>query len=376
MKNPDSGKKEDNKKSRANIPLTLAVVVLVIVLFALSKPYRFDRLLGPEEGNQSTGAGEGIESYGKNEKGTPTAPYRPGKYKGYPGSGKMPPKKEKSEEVKKGKMNMKKLEGIIRKDLEKFPGKAGVIVFFPEMKGPGNKVEINPDEIFESASLVKIPIMAEVFHQIREEKITGEQEIILQDSHKAGGSGVLKNEPAGSGWKVSRLVELMISESDNTAADMLIELAGIKAVEDYAGELGMKKTTLRRKIYDFDQIDLGNDNYTTPRDMLAIFWELYGGEKIDGRDRAGMLNILKGQKRNNVIPRYLPPEASCAHKTGGLLGIVHDCGIIYPPGKSPCILILMGKEVRDDKVAEDVFAGVSRSVYGYYLKNGPEKPEI
>jgi beta-lactamase class A len=160
----------------------------------------------------------------------------------------------------------------------------------------------------------------------------------------------------------------MITKSDNTATDMLINLVGMENVEETAGKFGMKNTTLQRKIYDFEQIDQGRDNLTTPEDMYFLFYNLYEDKDLSEASGEELVNILKGQKNMKMIPKYLPENVSCAHKTGGLTGIVHDCGIIYPPSGKPYILILMGKNVTDTEGAEEKFAILSKKIY-YYIMN-------
>ena len=274
----------------------------------------------------------------------------------------MPKSPPINQEKTSRKVDYIKLEKELKAEVKKFPGTVGLI--FYDLSN-NKKIEINPNEVFESASLVKLPVMVEIYNQVDKDKIKPGMELTLRKSDKVGGSGVLKNKPAHSLWKVSKLVELMIVQSDNTATDMLINLAGMEDVEKTARSLGMKKTTLKRKIFAFHEIDKGKDNYTTPNDMLILLKELNNGNKIKKEYREKMLEILKNQKRNSMLPRNLPKGAKCAHKTGSLLGILHDVGIIYPPKEKPYILILMGENVTDQKLGEKVFADISGKVYKY-----------
>jgi len=266
----------------------------------------------------------------------------------------------------KKKPDSKKLKKMLQKELKRFSGTIGLILYDFDN---GYHVEIKPDQVFESASLVKIPIMIEVYRRISEGSLLPSKEIELSDSHRAGGSGILKKEPAGSRWRVDKLVELMITESDNTATDMLLEMVTMEKAEKTIGKLGIKNTTIRRKIFDFAQIDKGKDNLTTPGDMFRMFRILYESRKIGEKQRAEMLNILKNQKRNRMIPRFLPGEVQCAHKTGSLLGILHDCGIIYPKNKKPYILIIMGKNIKNQKICKKRIAALSRKIYDFLQNN-------
>jgi len=359
MKNEPKKTKSIPGKYKAFIYVIL-IIAISLALFVLSKPWRQDRLLGPEDiKNNATGiavkpdsAGTEISLKEKKEPGNDNTDKSRHPIPGRTGND--------PEESEKMKIKMKQLKKEVKEKIKKFPGKVGLVIY---ETGTGKKIGINTDEVFESASLVKIPIMLEVYNRMRDGKITEDDLVMLRDYHKVGGSGVLKNRKSGTKWKVSKLIELMIEESDNTATDMLIELLGMKAIEKSAKEHGMKDTTLRRKIYAFEEIDRGKDNLTTPQDMFLILKELYEGEKIESKYRAKMLNILKGQKRNDIIPRHLPKNVECAHKTGGLAGTLHDCGIVYPARGNPYILVLMSKNVADEELAKDIFADISKMVH-------------
>ncbi len=253
----------------------------------------------------------------------------------------------------------RQMEDMIREFSDNFPGNTGIIFHDFET---GFSVRINPHKVFESASLVKLPIMLTIYEMMEQGKVHASQEIILNESHKTGGAGILKNEPTGTRWSVDKLLELMITESDNTATDMLIELAGMDTVEETCRSMGMDKTTLKRKIFDFDAIEQGYDNLTTPGDIFRFYQMLYEGCPINPQGRASMLNRLKRQERNHIIPKNLP-NVEIAHKTGSLTGIIHDAGVIYPPKRKPYILILMSDGVSDHEKAEAEFARLSGEIF-------------
>jgi beta-lactamase class A len=267
---------------------------------------------------------------------------------------------------KQHKKNMETLEKLVKKDLEGFPGQPSVIFYDFESDG---KISLNSNIVMEAASLIKIPVMLEVYRQISEGNLRADKELVLQDSYKTGGAGILKDEKAGTHWTVEKLTELMITGSDNTATDMLIDLVGMERVEQTAKQIGLTQTTLKRKIFDFDQIYKGLDNLTTAEDMLIIYRELYEGDAFREKHRGMMLNILKGQKNKKIIPKHLPEDVQVAHKTGGLLGIVHDAGIVYPVSRKPYVLILMSDNVINTEKAEEHFAGLSKKIYDFVSKD-------
>ncbi|MCM8792720.1 MAG: class A beta-lactamase-related serine hydrolase, partial [Candidatus Omnitrophica bacterium] len=90
------------------------------------------------------------------------------------------------------------------------------------------KISLNEDVVFPSASLIKIPIMGCVFCADRDNIIRLNDKIVIKDTDKTEGSGILKNLPSGTTLDIEDLIHLMISQSDNTATNILIDLLGFE----------------------------------------------------------------------------------------------------------------------------------------------------
>ncbi|MDO8525652.1 MAG: serine hydrolase, partial [Candidatus Omnitrophota bacterium] len=112
------------------------------------------------------------------------------------------------------------------------------------------QIEFNKDTRIPSASLVKIPIMMAFFSAAREGKIKFSDRIELKRSDKVNGSGTLKNGSPGVACTIGDLIYLMITESDNTAANMLIDRLGPDELNGYFLKFGLKYTNLSRKMMD------------------------------------------------------------------------------------------------------------------------------
>jgi beta-lactamase class A len=76
-----------------------------------------------------------------------------------------------------------------------------------------------------------------------------------------------------------------------------------------------------------------------------------------------MLEILKHQEFNEKIPAGLPPGTPVAHKTGDITKVHHDAAIVYPPGESPYVLVVLTSGIADEKVANQTIAEISRVVW-------------
>jgi len=251
------------------------------------------------------------------------------------------------------------LEKLIAEEARLFPGTPGI--FFTDLK-TGKTIKVNAGISFPAASLIKIPILIEVFKEAQEGRIRLDRKLIVTQKDQVGGSGILKSAPPGSKITVLKAATLMIRESDNTATDMLIRLVGMEAVNRTTGELGCRKTLLERTIWDFAATDRGRDNVTSPQDMAFMLASIENTSFLNKDSCLAMKNILLGQKRRDVMTAYLPKELPVAHKTGELSGILHDCGIVYLPGR-PYILCLLGKNIRDAGKAQESWKRISQKIY-------------
>ncbi|WP_018184557.1 serine hydrolase [Kaistia granuli] len=87
------------------------------------------------------------------------------------------------------------------------------------------------DEPFAVGSAAKLAILAALQTEIAQGKLTWDQAVPLKPAWKSLPTGILQDWPAGTPLTVATLANLMISISDNTATDALIDILGREAVE-------------------------------------------------------------------------------------------------------------------------------------------------
>jgi beta-lactamase class A len=76
-----------------------------------------------------------------------------------------------------------------------------------------------------------------------------------------------------------------------------------------------------------------------------------------------MRQILLAQEFNEKIPAGLPPGIRVAHKTGEITAHSHDAAIVYPPGRSPYVLVVLTRGIQDGAKASKLIADISSIVY-------------
>lgn len=229
-------------------------------------------------------------------------------------------------------------------------------------------ISINEDRIFPSASLIKLYTLAEACRQMKGNKIKLSQEILLTDEVKVGGDGILKELNSGHKFTVEELLILMIIISDNTAANIIIDLIGMENINDFIRTMGFDSTVLQRKMMDFKAAKAGKQNFTSTKDVLKFFDYLYKGILIDRESSRFMIEILKRQQVTGRLDLYLPEEIIIAHKTGDLDYLEHDAGIVYLENNHYIICVLTDNNI-SNKDGREIIGKISKLVYQEFSKN-------
>lgn len=244
---------------------------------------------------------------------------------------------------------------------ERYPGKSSIV--FVDLDS-GTTLAYAENARYESASLVKLMVLVELYREIQMGAHRLDEELVLLEKQRVGGSGSLKNAPEGIKYSLGTLAELMIIESDNTATQMLTDLLSRTKIAHGMKTIGLRSSTIDRDIYDFDAIDKGQDNYTTAKDIASLLLQL-AHQDLPG---SGPMNeILERQKRNDLFGNGFPAGVRIAHKTGELDGILHDAAIIYAP-RGTFVLVALGEEVSDKKAAAKVWSQMALDVLKAYSR--------
>src|SRR5512134_566513 len=121
-----------------------------------------------------------------------------------------------------------------------FPGEIGV---FAKNLNTGQTIAINADTRFPTASVIKLAVLVEAFHQIAEGKLSPGTKVTLRESDKVGigDSGTVNELHDGTELTVSDLLNLMIVVSDNTATNLIVGRLGTAAVNARMESYGLRQ---------------------------------------------------------------------------------------------------------------------------------------
>lgn len=179
-----------------------------------------------------------------------------------------------------------------------------------------------------AASMIKVFIMAKAFEDVKNGLLNLEKNITLTSNMKVGGAGSLNQWENGSTISVEKLLIMMITESDNTATNILIDLLGMDRINQYIKVNGYDMSVLQRKMMDFESVEQGKENYTSVDDIGEFFSNLYYRQCVNAEYDEKMMEILFLQTDKECLPAALP-KYKIAHKTGELTGLYHDGGIVF-----------------------------------------------
>lgn len=232
----------------------------------------------------------------------------------------------------------------------------------------GEHFGINTDLLFPQASAIKVPILMEVYKQAEEGKLRLADLHWLTRAHKVGGSGILQElGDSTSQLSVLDLCVLMIVLSDNTAANMLIDLVGMENVNRTMASLGLKQTRLQRKMLDTAASARGEENLSTPAEAAHIMEILYGGAFISRTTCDKILTLLKRPKEG-TISLALPEGTPLASKSGELAGVETEWALVYLKERPYVVVFMENYELEQE--GKPIMKRVSRLLYEFFWRRG------
>lgn len=243
--------------------------------------------------------------------------------------------------------------------------------------GTGETFLHRADEPMPTASLIKLPVMVEVFRQSIEEGLDLGRTLTLKAEDKVPGAGILTTDfTPGSTFALRDAVRLMIKFSDNTATNLVLDQIGIGATAATMERLGYPNTKIHSKVFRREtsvfpersaQFGLGS---TTASEMIRLCEAIQRHQILTPEACDSMLAHLRTCDDIEKFPRFLPPGTKLAFKTGSVEKVRTAAGILET-GTGPVVLCVMTAENADtrwvpDNAGNRLCAEVARQVYDQY----------
>lgn len=245
----------------------------------------------------------------------------------------------------------------------------------------GEAILINGDEVFPVASTIKVPILIEFYRRVEAKTLDPMAPVKYVESHKAGGSGVIKTlTPGAVTMPLIDYATLMINVSDNSSTNHFIDVLGMEKINDVCAMMGLRTTRLARKMMDMEAFKAGKDSFTTPREMVAMFEELHTCKVLTPFVCGETLKMLKKPKEGlvqGVVRNAVPDSVEVADKSGWVGGATLDAGIVYQP-RRPYAVALLAKHIPASDLhmvnALNALTGAAKQVQAYFEEVSASTP--
>ncbi|MBR1908335.1 serine hydrolase [bacterium] len=227
----------------------------------------------------------------------------------------------------------------------------------------GNYVDINGSKLYASASIIKIPVLIQLFKKIESGQIDLFDKMELTDYYKASGSGNMQYYKTGSMYTLDELARVMIQTSDNSATNMLIAKVGSmigvnRAIRDW----GLTDTHIENWLP-----DLEGTNYTTAKDLTTMLYNLDNPSFLSISSREYIIDYMSKVKNNRLIQAGLGKDALFVHKTGDIGKMLGDAGIVYMPNNKKYAVVILAERPYNSPLGVQFIQKASKTIYDYML---------
>ena len=198
------------------------------------------------------------------------------------------------------------------------------------------------------ASMIKLFVMAKTMQDVHDGKLSLDEKITIKKKDAVGGAGVTTWYNAGEQRTIEQLMTVMITDSDNTATNILIDRLGMQNINQYLQQQGFRDTVL---VYKMMMGRKGKKkNLSSVRDIGSLFSRLYYHQLVGEQEDKLMLAILRQQHDKECFPAALP-DYEIAHKTGEVNDVYVDGGIFFGQQEDFVLVVLSnGKAGRSDAI--------------------------
>ncbi|MCY7366544.1 MAG: class A beta-lactamase-related serine hydrolase [Chamaesiphon sp.] len=234
----------------------------------------------------------------------------------------------------------------------------------------GEYSELGSDRILPAASTIKLPILIALFQDIDAQKIKLTEQLTITDRTIAGGSGDLRNKKPGSQVSVLVTATKMMTISDNTATNLLIDrLGGKAALNQRFRQWGLQATTINQPLP-----DLTGTNTTTAKELSRSLLAIQRGKIVSDASRAQILDMMSHTLRNTMLPRGLGKGAKIAHKTGDIGTLVADVGSIKSASGKNYLAAVLVNRPHNSPAGPELVRQMSKIVYDYFEQPSNPNP--
>lgn len=232
-------------------------------------------------------------------------------------------------------------------------------------------IMINEMEVMSSASVIKVPILAEAVRQAEQGDLIWDDKVLVEEADVVGGSGVIKDMEVPLTMTVRELAELMMTVSDNTATNMIAERVGFDQVNWTCIQLGCEETVFQNSIYTSMPQDRGPHNYTNAKDMATIVSGVNNEDVLTEESKEEFLRIMR-EVPDARLSEYKDPELHKDIKVGRKGGstasprVLHDVAV-FTLGDEEIYAAVLTQDVTPN-TATPTIAEIGKKIMDYMVE--------
>lgn len=227
----------------------------------------------------------------------------------------------------------------------------------------GNYADVNGGTIYSAASIIKIPVLIQLFKSIEANQVSLYDRMSLTDYYRAEGSGSLQFKAENSTYTLDTLARVMITESDNSATNMIMSKIGSMVdVNQGIRDWGIKTTQVQTWLP-----DLQGTNHTTAKDLARMLYNIENPKFLSEESSAKILDYMSHVKNDRLLPAGLGAGASIVHKTGDIGKMLGDAGIVTTVNGKKYIVVILANRPYNSPDGKDFIVKASEVIYNYMV---------
>ena len=244
----------------------------------------------------------------------------------------------------------------------------------------GVRLSRRGDEKFPTASLIKVPILVTVYDLVAKGRLSLDDPLTVLRIDQVPGTGILQYLHSGVVLTVQDAATLMITISDNTATNLLLDRIIIRRVWEKMDSLGLPQTRVNSKSF-LRSSSVAMDSsvkyglgVTTPNEMARLFELLATGRAVSPAMDSAMIRILETTDSEQKLQRFAG-GIRAAHKSGETDQVRTECTLWYL--RNRIVACVLSRENRDTRWIIDSEPQLTLARMGEAIANawrGPPAP--
>lgn len=256
---------------------------------------------------------------------------------------------------------------------------AEVSVAFMDLR-TGDSLLVDAHVRMHAASTMKVPVMMELFRRADAGELSFDAPVRVENAFVSiadGGTYALSPDDdsdtelyrrIGQTAPMDELVRRMITRSSNLATNLLIAQARPARIAELMERIGARDMHVLRGVEDNAAFRAGMNNTTTAYALMRVMRAVHDTAAVGARAAREMQEILSAQEFREMIPAGVPEGTRVANKTGNITRIAHDAALVYPPGRSPYVLVVLTRGFADSDAAAAAARDISRAVWRHLIQ--------